>query len=81
MQALLLIFVLIATVNSVASFAVPRAMTKVNMMKLADGVGYPSEGSEIMDDSQESNPKLFSMNRIVRLGRSRDEVSGNKYLQ
>ena len=75
-----LAFLLVAIVASVSSFSLNSRITSHSVMRLNSG---RARSSLLMADDSEpefkpEDPKLFDMNRITRLGRSRDQVTHAK---
>ena len=75
-----LALLLVAIVASVSAFSLNSRITSHSVMRLNSGRARSSllmaEDSE--PEFKPEDPKLFDMNRITRLGRSRDQVKNAK---
>ena len=70
---------LVALVASVASFKLNSRLNVPSLNQIASlrslsSLSMAEEGDKFEPEFQPEDPKLFDMNRIVRLGRSRDQV-------
>jgi hypothetical protein len=72
-----LALLLVAIIASVSAFSLNSRITSHSIMRVSSG---RARSSLLMADDSEpefkpEDPKLFDMNRITRLGRSRDQVT------
>jgi hypothetical protein len=80
MQFAILLLALIASVNAFtfkSKLNVPclnRSMRGQSLLFMADNENEEKVETKFEPEFQPEDPKLFDMNRITRLGRSRDQV-------